>query len=109
MHLAGLALEEAHELDDLDAFEPAVEQLAHREFAAPVVHRDHDLVDAELLGERAQLTDAVRQHFVLVDQHLLAGRGHVTDDDEAALIGAAAQLAQAAARAGRRRTRARGA
>ena len=48
MHPAGLALEEAHEVDDLDAGEAAVEQLAQRELAAAVVHRDDDLVDARV-------------------------------------------------------------
>ena len=48
-HLAGLALEEGRQLDDLDTGEPAFEKLrASGNHAAAVVHRDDDLVDRVL-------------------------------------------------------------
>ena len=96
-HLAGLALEEGHQLDDLDAFEPAFEQLVHREAAASVVHRDDDLVDA-LRAHRAAADRPVRDLVALGGTALGSSpsAGNVADDDEAATIRATAQPGDAA-------------
>jgi hypothetical protein len=55
LDLAALALEEAGELGHLDAVHAAFEQLVDRQ-AAPLAHRDHDLVGARLTRD---LLDAV--------------------------------------------------
>ena len=53
--LAGLALEEGRQLENVDAGHPAVEQLEHGEAAAPVVHGDDDRVHLVLARPSQQV------------------------------------------------------
>ena len=79
-----------HQLDDLDAGEPAFEQVAQRKIAAPVVHGDDDFVDFELARQAQQRTvgrhQALRRHL----DHLVDA-AYEAHDAETALVDAAAQ------------------
>ena len=68
-----LALEKRRELRDLDALQPALEQLLHREAAVPpIAHGDHDLVDRVLLHDREQ--GLARLHWQHVGQRNVVPR-----------------------------------
>ncbi len=92
--LAGLALEESRQLEHVDAGEPALEELVHREISPAVVHRDDDLV--HLVGHRpAEQVVGARGEPVLAGRNVVALGGDERDDLEATRVRAATQLEQA--------------
>src|SRR5581483_12516007 len=90
-HATGLAFEERQQLSDIDASQPALQQVQNRERAAPVVHGHDHLIDIILPADLLELLPGAEQ-MLRGNRQLLSIGLRVTDHHEAAAIRTAPQF-----------------
>ena len=78
---AGFALEEGRQVGDQHALLHAIEHLFHRHGAAALVGRDHDFIDIQANGDRAQ-TFVGADQMRLIDHDRLRARRYEPEDLE---------------------------
>ena len=87
---AAFALDEGQHVRDMDAAQPALEELPGGKALSPVVHRDDDLLDLVPDRDAHELRRRLHRERAR-DARRIARRANVADDAKAALVGAPAK------------------